>query len=1775
MRGACIGVLATFGFDSTALAQVFVTAPHPAPGAPAAATPAAVPRPVPAPAPPPQPAPRRAVTAGTILAPETTSAALAATDPSDPTTTAAHTYPAGWSLVSVPLLPSNPAASAVFDEVKAPLRLYDYVDGQVIPSGEAGFRNVAPGRAFWMVLAASTTVRASGQPIATSAEYRVAIKPGWNAIATPWFSAIGWTDAQVSVRNGTSTLALGAAVDQGWIEGTLDDPGSSGGYGTIAANSSPAGQLRPWRGYLLNSQITAELVFAPPPPDTTPPTVAFTTPDEGDEIATPTQIVGAADDDNLAGWTLDYSRDGSAFAPLAAGSEAVSGALGKVDPGSFENGLLVLRLTATDASGNAATAERTLVVTGDNKLGSFQITFKDLEVPVSGMPIVVSRTYDTRARAQSRDFGFGWTVEIEGRGRYTNNRRPGDGWRIEASTGIFGLPCRVVNETKGHLTEIRFSDREVYRFRLILSGAAPVIGACVATAAFQQVGGTPGATLEILGGTDVLYQSGANSVLDFSTFQVYEPQDVRLTTRTGRVLELNLRDGLRRVTDRNGNSLSISPAGIQHSSGKSVGFVRDAGGRITAIVDPDGQVISYAYDGGGNLQSVTDRQDGVATYDYDASHFLTRIVDPSGKAPFRNDYDADGRLVATTDGNGNRVEITTDPAANATSFTDARGNTRTMQYDAAGNLTDVTAPDGVAIRATFDPRGNILSETDALGHTTSRTYDAFDNVLSQQDAVGNTTSYTYDAHNRPLTVTDARGKTTINTYDAKGNLLSVKDALGNETVSTFDSKGNLLTRKDGAGCETRLEYDGAGNILKETDALGHPVSYTYDARGNRLTRTATRTTGGSVETLVTGYAYDGESRLTRTTDPDGTSTSTIYDEAGRKKTTTDKRNRQTTYEYDDQGGLIKTSYPDGTTEEAAYDLHGRRSAAVDRGGRTTQYEYDALGRLAKTTYPDGSTMANGYDKAGRLVTVTDARGKVRRYEYDDVGRRTKAIDPVGNQTVSTYDPNGNLASTRDPAGKTTSYEYDDLNRLVRTLYPDGTDTRATYDAVGRRLTETDQAGRTTRFAYDCLGRLTSVTDALGQVTRYGYDEVGSRVSQTDARDHVTAFEYDRLGRPTKRTLPLGDSESMTYDAAGNLLTRVDFSGVTTSYGYDASDRLLSRSSPSGHVAFTYTPNGQRATATDARGTTNYTYDARDRMISLTYPDGRKLEYGYDPAGNRTSLRATVGAATLDTSYAYDDAGRLATVTAPQGRSYTYGYDVNGNRASLAYPNGIATTYAYDTLNRLTGIGTSRGGAVVQSYAYTLGATGSRVQALEQDGTVRAYVYDPLYRLTRETVSGGPDAAYQNEFGYDAVGNRTSQTRAGSGVVSYAYDDRDRVLQAGSGGYTWDANGNLTARSGADGATYSWDTEHRLRRVLKADGTRVDYAYDADGNRVRSEVTPANGPPTVTDYLVDPAAPLSQVVADVDGSGLVSAFYVRGTDLLAVVRGTGTRFVHADGLGSIRRLTDEAGNVTDSYAYSAFGERLSHTGADPNAYQFAGEALDPNSGFYYNRARWLDTATGRFITPDPFAGTEFDPPSLHQYLYARLDPVSNTDPTGRFFSIGGMAMTAAIMGTLSSIGTMLYAGIVGKSRGEILRAGALGFLAGAGIAATLYAAVWGGFVAYIYVATGGLTFSQQVYQGFQQGRCYFIELSQDLPVQRWWGGGASQVGRWWTTEFFQNGVEAIERLSLPAENTAAEVVTGIIPKGTQILVGPAASQFGRLGGGAQVFVQSGQVVQIIR
>jgi RHS repeat-associated protein len=122
----------------------------------------------------------------------------------------------------------------------------------------------------------------------------------------------------------------------------------------------------------------------------------------------------------------------------------------------------------------------------------------------------------------------------------------------------------------------------------------------------------------------------------------------------------------------------------------------------------------------------------------------------------------------------------------------------------------------------------------------------------------------------------------------------------------------------------------------------------------------------------------------------------------------------------------------------------------------------------------------------------------------------------------------------------------------------------------------------------------------------------------------------------------------------------------------------------------------------------------------------------------------------------------------------------------------------------------------------------------------------------------------------------------------------------------------------------------------------------------------------------------------------------------------------DVLGSVRQLSDASGNIVQSYTYAPFGELLAAQGTRSSALQYSGEQKDVDTGLVYLRARWYDSATGRFTTRDPFPGFVALPQTLHPYVYVNNNPVNLTDPSGKiaFLPLLVVAVLGGIIGGVS-------------------------------------------------------------------------------------------------------------------------------------------------------------------
>ena len=196
-------------------------------------------------------------------------------------------------------------------------------------------------------------------------------------------------------------------------------------------------------------------------------------------------------------------------------------------------------------------------------------------------------------------------------------------------------------------------------------------------------------------------------------------------------------------------------------------------------------------------------------------------------------------------------------------------------------------------------------------------------------------------------------------------------------------------------------------------------------------------------------------------------------------------------------------------------------------------------------------------------------------------------------------------------------------------------------------------------------------------------------------------------------------------------------------------------------------------------------------------------------------------------------------------------------------------------------------------------------------------------------------------------------------------------------------------------------------------TITRYTYDGEGNRIASQTNEQDAV-----YYVNDTSGLSMVLAETDENGNEKAFYTIGQERISLSRDGEVWYYGYDGHGDTRLLMDEAGTVTDTYRYDAWGNMLSKTGSTGNTYLYTGESFDANTGLYYLRARYMNPANGLFISMDSYQGSLYEPVTLHKYLYANANPVVYTDPTG-YFSFSETQIAQTIQAELNSQVTLSF------------------------------------------------------------------------------------------------------------------------------------------------------------
>lgn len=638
------------------------------------------------------------------------------------------------------------------------------------------------------------------------------------------------------------------------------------------------------------------------------------------------------------------------------------------------------------------------------------------------------------------------------------------------------------------------------------------------------------------------------------------------------------------------------------------------------------------------------------------------------------------------------------------------------------------------------------------------------------------------------------------------------------------------------------------------------------------------------------------------------------------------------------------------------------------------------GKLAELRTPSGSALTIGYDAQGFIEQVARDGQPRFRARHDRFGRLERLDFLDGTTAHTAYHLEGS-AALADPAGDLVTARRDRLGRVERFAYADN-----------RLAALEDGGGNVTRFEYDADGQLGATSFADGGREAYAYDPGGTLARLVRSNDKTLDVACDDAGRPTRIATQDGAEASFAYDDAGRLVAARN-AECALAWIYDEAGRLVEERQGDAVVRYHHDDSGQ---------------------IGLTYPGGETVQWRRDADQRLAELSDWTGAR-YALSYADGDAGwRMA---GPDGVSTTNWQDRTGFPSAVRVegPAGVLwdTSYVRDDEDRLAECRDSR--------------TGSASYAHDAEGQILA--------VTR-------NSGRNEQFVYDPAGNRVAgsagEARFGAG---------NRLLVQGDTRFRYDAQGALVERTGPGGTwRFEYDGFERLVLAEDADGRRVTFGYDPLGRRLWKRAS-EGASETLTRFQWAGEQLIGEVIETTRPWGEAPSVTTRDycywpqsyTPLLLRQDGVIYRY-HTDTVGAPVRLTAPGGHVVWEAELRAFGSAHRLCADVTQPLRLPGQYADDEFGLglHYNRFRYYDPATGRYISRDPvgFAG------GLNLYLYAGNDPLHQADPMGLWWKTAlaiaaGIAVAAVVV-----IAAPIVLPALGIAAGTALAAGITTVAAGA-------------------------------------------------------------------------------------------------------------------------------------
>ncbi len=220
-----------------------------------------------------------------------------------------------------------------------------------------------------------------------------------------------------------------------------------------------------------------------------------------------------------------------------------------------------------------------------------------------------------------------------------------------------------------------------------------------------------------------------------------------------------------------------------------------------------------------------------------------------------------------------------------------------------------------------------------------------------------------------------------------------------------------------------------------------------------------------------------------------------------------------------------------------------------------------------------------------------------------------------------------------------------------------------------------------------------------------------------------------------------------------------------------------------------------------------------------------------------------------------------------------------------------------------------------------------------------------------------------------------------------------VKSAGALQFAHDAVGNQIDRPNETITYTDWDLPRQY--IPKAGGTSTTFEYSGTGERVRRIRGESE-----TVYVGD------VYEQETNGNTVTDRFYVHNDErVVAIVERVESAetwsFVHADQLGSLDVISNEAGEDIDRRSFDAWGAPRDpkwggNGSASSNAMTrrgFTWHEGDDDVGLINAKGRIYDPKIARFLQTDPIISNPLDAQTFNPYSYVRNRPLVMTDPSG--------------------------------------------------------------------------------------------------------------------------------------------------------------------------------------